>query len=110
MTVTIGQLREQIKIQKFTEIIDAGGGRARTWADFVTVHANVKPVKGREGNDAGRLASLQTFLVTIRYRADFDTTARILWGTRYLNIRSVENRDERKRFMTLECEEGVQND
>lgn len=105
----LGSLRERVTIQTFTDTSDGGGGSTRTWTNLATVWANVKPVRGRETQDTGRLASLQTYLVTIRYRTGFDTTARLLWGSKYLNIRSLENRDERKKFWTMECEEGVNN-
>lgn len=108
----LGSLRERVTIQTFTDTSDGGGGSTRTWTNLATVWANVKPVQRRSNQeqvDAGRLASLQLYLVTIRYRTGFDTTARLLWGSKYLNIRSLENRDERKKFWTMECEEGVNN-
>lgn len=104
-----GRLRERVTIQTFTEASDGGGGVTRTWSNLATVWAEVKPVRGSESKDGGRLAGLQTYLVTIRHRTGFDTSARLLWGSKYLNIRTMENRDMRKEFWTMECEEGVNN-
>lgn len=108
----LGNLRERVTIQTFTESSDGGGGSTRTWSNLATVWAEVKPVSrvaDRERVDTGRLATIQTYLVTIRHRTGFDTSARLLWGSKYLNIRSIENRDLRKRFLVLECQEGVNN-
>lgn len=104
-----GGLRERITIEAKTLVTDAGGGGAATWSTVATVSAQVTPVKGREGEDAGRLAAMQTFLVVIRYRNDVGPLNRIQWRGRTLNIRSAEDREERRQWLTMECEEGVQN-
>lgn len=104
-----GSLRERVTIQSATEAADGYGGNTVTWATLATVWAQVTPVKGREAEDVGRLAGLQTYLVTIRHRTDVGLDDRVVWGSKTLNIRSLTNRDEHKHWLVMECEEGVQN-
>lgn len=106
-------MRERVTIQTFTEVDDGAGGCDETWSNLVTkVAARVQPVRGREDDVAGRQSGVQTYLVTMRYRTGFDETARIYVDSGFaqgetLNIRSIENRDEKRRFLTMECESGV---
>lgn len=103
-----GDLRERITIQTAAAVTNAGGGRTNPWSTLATTWARVQPVKGGENEDAGRLAGLQTYLVTIRDRT-ISLSNRIVWRGKTLNIRSITNRDERQHWLTMECEEGVQN-
>lgn len=106
----IGMLNERVTIQRYTESRDDLGGVTRTWGDLRSCAARVRPVKGREADDAGRLAAIETYLVDIRWWQGITPRDRLVWRGRVLNIRSVENRDERRRFLTMECEAGVVSD
>lgn len=109
----IGAMRERITLQREDRVSDGAGGSVPTWYDLATVFARVQPASGRESFASGRerFASQQlqngiTHKVTIRHRDDISGATRILWGTRYLNIRSILNLDERNRYFTIEADEG----
>jgi len=97
-------VRERVAIQTISLADDGYGGKTETLSTLATVWAKVSPVKGREVEKSGRMESVETYLVMIRYRADVTTAHRILWSGKLLNIRSVQNRDEKRQFLTLECE------
>lgn len=101
---------ERITIQRATSATDAYGGPIRTWADLRTCWARVQPVRGREDTPEGNLASVQVYLVVIRNYSGLTTGDRIVWGSTTLNIRSIENRDERGRYLTMECQAGVNSE
>jgi len=104
---TVALLRERVDIESAASVSDGAGGQTITWsAEHSSVPAMVRPVKGREGESLGRETSIQTYLVTVRHGYTVTTRHRLLWGSTYLNIRSVENRDLRNRFLTMECEVG----
>lgn len=106
----IGGFRERITFEVEEGTADGGGGSTAAWGNIPTtptVWAEVKPVRGSESVDAGHLASKQTYLVTIRYRSDITTKMRINWKGVYMNIRSVQNRDMKKKYLSIEAETGV---
>jgi SPP1 family predicted phage head-tail adaptor len=105
--LTAGDMRERVVVQSMTTVADGGGGLTETWATFQTLWARVAPVSGREVEASGRLTSVETYLIYIRYRTDILTGMRIIWNGKTLNIRSVDNRDEHREFLTMECESGI---
>lgn len=105
----LSKMRERVTIQENSTTPDGYGGAQDGWANIAStpiVSADVMPVKGREGDDAGRLASVQAYLVTIRYRSDVTPANRLLWGSVELNIRSVTNRDQKRKYITIEADSG----
>ena len=107
VATTVELLRERVDIESATAVSDGAGGQTITWAaTHSAVPAMVRPVRGRENETLGRETTIQTYLVTMRHGYTVATTDRLLWGSTYLNIRSVENRDMRNRFLALECEVG----
>jgi SPP1 family predicted phage head-tail adaptor len=108
----IGQMRHRIAIKSRTSVKDDTGGDTFTNTTTTTVWAKITPVRGREGQDAGRLAAIQTYLIKI-YDTTIDTSYFLTWGTKNLQIRSVEDRwqqdgDTFGQFLTLECDDGSQ--
>jgi len=102
-----GTMRERITIQSETASADGQGGSTSGWTTFSTVWARVQPLRGREQREALQVQDEQVYQVTVRYLAGVTPKMRILWGARTLNIRSVVNADERKRFLEMVAEEGV---
>ena len=102
----IGAMRERITFQSVTETVDTAGGFTDTWAAVDTVWARVTPVKGNETETGAQVTAVQTYLVEIRHRTGLTTKMRILWGAKTLNIRRIENRDERTRRLMIEAVEG----
>ena len=98
-----GQMRERVTIQKRAQTVDTFGEVSTQWAAHATVWAEVKPVRAREGDDQMQVATAETFLITIRYRADVKPLDRITWRERTLNIRTAENRDMRQQWLSMEC-------
>lgn len=104
----IGKMDERVSIQESSEA-DDGYGVTLTWANIATdptVWAEVKPVKGREYEDRGRLATMETYLVRIRYRTDVTTANKLVWGSKELDIRHVADREMKGQYLWLECEHG----
>ena len=105
--MTAGALRERITIQSEASTPDGGGGFTAGWVDVVTVFASVSPQRGGEALEAMQVRDTQLYDVVIRYRTDITSKQRVIWGSRIFNIRAVMNKDERDKYLTLVCEEGV---
>ena len=107
-----GGMRERVTFQEETEASDGGGGYTMTWGNISTnptMWARVQPVRGGEAVEVGRLAALQMYLVTVRHRTDLNTGMRIVWGSKTMNIRTITNRDEKRKFLTIEAQDGAAN-
>ena len=105
--MSAGRLRERLIIQSESSTPDGGGGYAVSWVNVVTAWGSVKPQRGGESLDAMQVRDTVLYDVTIRYRTGVIPKQRIAWGSRIFNIRAVMNKDERERYLTLVCEEGV---
>ena len=111
--MNVGNMRERVAIKGYTTVKSATGAEINTETTIAAVWASVTPIRGRESQDVGRLAALQTYLVKIHYRTDVDTSNFIVWGAKSMQIRSVTDRWEKdkgtpEQFLTLECEHGAQ--
>lgn len=102
-----GELRHSVVIESRTLAADSYGGRTETWATFATVWASVEPLSGSEQWRAQQAQSSVSHKVTIRYLSGVDAKMRVKFGTRYLNIGSVRNVEERNRELELLCTEAT---
>ena len=100
-----GNLRHRITIQAPTEASDGIGGMTTTWSTFKTVWAAIWPLKGAEYIATAQTTSEITHKVRIRYLSGVTPKHRIKWGTKYIDIESVINPDERNIYYEMMCKE-----
>lgn len=106
-----GDLREEIELQALVTVSDGAGGTMQSWEVVATSPARIKVLKAGETVMAGRLASTQTLVVTIRNQpalADAATTWK-LRNTRTDKTYSIKaiTPDERGAFVDILAETGV---
>lgn len=105
-----GQLTERIRIETPQRVADGYGGETETWTTTATVWAEVKAVRGREPEEAGKPEMSVTYLITIRRRSDLTAADRIVWttnGNTELNLREIRDQGPRHEWLTLVAESGV---
>lgn len=105
-----GKLDQRITLQANTTVSDGGGGQIDGWADFASspaVWANVLPLAGGEGSDAGGTNANGRYLVTIRNRSDISEADRMVWDGSGYNIRNVRREGVRAMYLKFEAERGV---
>lgn len=107
MTDNIGQLDQQITIERPTRVSDGAGGFTETWAALETVWADVFPEGGTERNEDGAFNATGTFRFVIRFIDGLTERDRILWGGEYYNIRQVARRGGREMYLNLRAERGA---
>jgi SPP1 family predicted phage head-tail adaptor len=101
-----GLLRQRVTIQSMTAGTDGQGGTTKTFATLASsVPAAVLPLSGIENVAAGKQTSELRTKVTIRYRSDIGVAQRIVWGSRTLEIGSIQDPDGRRRSLDLLCAE-----
>lgn len=86
---------------------DASGGADVRFALVAEVWGEVRSISGDERLDADRLSGRATHIVAIRYRDGLSPDQRFRFGSRVLAIRSVVDRDCRRRHLDCRCEEIV---
>lgn len=80
-----GDLNRRITIQRRVAN-EVKGENKYTFADFATVHANMRPLRGREFFAAAQYQAELTTKFTIRYRTDVDETMRISYRGEFFDI------------------------
>lgn len=102
----IGQLRQRITIKDMTAGTDGQGGTTRTPTTLVSsLPAKVEPLSGAEAVQDAQMTSTLRTKVTIRWRDDISVTQRIVWGSRTLEIGTVQDPDGRRDQLELLCSE-----
>ena len=103
-----GKLRHYITLQSPAQVVDDYGGVTETWTSQYKCYAEIDPPKGREYFAAGQKQSEITTRVRIRYYSSVDHDWRVKWGTRYFDINSIVDTDERHVEQIMMCTESVQ--
>lgn len=110
---TIANLRHQITIEQPVNTPDGAGGFTRAWQTFLSGWAEIAPKTASQRFFAQKLEHIVTHTITLRYRQgltitnDMRVNYTIGSTTRYFQIHGIFNVDERNRFTTLLCQEGV---
>lgn len=102
-----GMLDQQVSLQHRTLTDDGAGGATEAWTEYAAVWALVRPMSGRERENAMRNEATSNYLVVVRYRSDILERDRITWRGTNLNVRFVKDAGPRPLFLEIEVERGV---
>lgn len=106
-----GRLRHSVTIQKLQEGSPdqtAEGADDVDWtAHLSNIAAEVEPLSGRELFAAQEWHSEVTTRIRIRYRSTITAAMRVVFGSRYYNIRHIIDPLERHEELHLLCTVGV---
>lgn len=102
-----GQLRHRVQLQSKAKTPDGAGGNAVAWNTYATVWGNVVPKNVSEGMEEQRVRAKTQYTLTLRYMTGITAEHRVLYDGRAMQIRGIQNKDERKRELTLDLEDGV---
>lgn len=114
-----GDLRRRILIQIQATTQDTFGQQQTAWSDWLTnVPADIQALSGRELISAQALNAEVTHLIVIRYHPLLADPVKVAamraiyvnaGVTRYFNVKSAINVDERNREINLMAAEGLNN-
>lgn len=106
-----GKLRQKVTIQTLASASpqqDATGAPDQSWTAHLTdIWAAVEPLTARELLAAQEFHAEVTTRIRIRYRSGITHLMRVVFGTRYYDIKAVIDREEANRELELLCTEGV---
>jgi len=103
----IGKLRKKIVIERNTNTTPDSNGQVKpNWETLFTRYAYIRPLKGREYEQAHQMKSIETHEIGLRY-VDITPRDRFRYGTRIFNIESVLNIDEKDRELICRCKEEI---
>lgn len=102
-----GDLRHRLTLQQAVRTDDGGGGASETWQTLAVLWAAVEPAGGSESVRAEKLEGRITHHVTLRWRHGVTPSMRFLFGTRVLEIDSVFDPAEERRWLVCKCVERV---
>lgn len=100
-----GTLRHLVELQSPSLAQNAYGEPIESWTTYAAVWAAIRPLSAVETPQAPQATPIATHQVTLRYTTGVTSGHRIKFGTRYLNVESVLNTDERNRELLLQCRE-----
>ena len=100
-----GKLRERVTIQRPATTADPAWGPSAGWADVCEVWAEVLYGEGTERPSARSVQATGAFTVRIRYRPGINSTMRVVWGGRNLDIVGVGDPTGRRRELRIDCRE-----
>lgn len=100
-----GSLRHRVTIESPTETQDEYGAVSLTWSTVAVVYAEIVPLTGREKIHAEQQSSDLSHRVTVRYLSGVTPRMRVLFGARVLEVSSVRDIDERRRWTEMLCRE-----
>ncbi|AOY76915.1 phage head closure protein [Clostridium formicaceticum] len=111
--MNVGKLNKRIKFLKFEKVQDGAGGfldnweTEEGWKEIASVWANIRPLKGREFEQAQQGQAEVTHKVIIRYRKDIDKSMIIKLNNRRFDISYIMNIDEENKYLELQCLESI---
>ncbi|MGC7561340.1 phage head closure protein [Pasteurella sp. PK-2025] len=105
--MNIGKLRHRITLQKQVNTLNEYGAAVTKWGNVATIWAEIKPLAGREYFSAQQVQSEITTQIFIRYLPGVLPTMRVKFGSRFFEIISVINANERNIYLQLMCKEKI---
>lgn len=101
----VGRLNKRITFLTFQDGLDEMGQDTKRKVPFCSVWATVKPLRGREQEEAGRIQPQTAYTVTIRYRKGITPDMLIRYAGKTLEIESVIDVEEAHYMLELQCVE-----
>ncbi len=107
--LSAGKLTQRVTVQYVAsqEVAEETGQRTDVFSDLCTVWAEVLGKGGSETRKGEQQVAQYTHKVTIRYRTDIDSSMRIIWGSRTLEIDNADDEDGRREDLVILCIETV---
>ena len=106
MALDPGRLRERITVQHATETRNALGETTQAWAIYAERWASVDGISAREFLTSGQQQTEITHRVRMRYLDGLNSTMRVMWRDRILEIVSCLEHANRSEHELL-CTERV---
>ncbi len=102
----IGDFRHMINFEAQTKTPDNMGGFSTSWKTVASsIAAAIWPVSAKEVIQAAQPVMIASHRIKIRYRANIKNSYRIKFGSRYFNIVSIINVNEKNEMLDILAKE-----
>lgn len=99
-----GELGHRIDLLRPERSQDSSGDPVTTWATAArNVAAKVRPIGGREYQQARQTVAATTYEITIRWRTDIESDWRVRWMGRLLDIEAIPPTEGRRDALRVMC-------
>ena len=113
--MAVGKMQHRLALQVPSRTDDGGGSGRVTFSTIATVFGRIEAKGGGERFFGDQNEGRTTHLITIRFRRGLTIKHRIVYQftsenvlyTRTFNIKRIENKGERDKYLEILCEEGV---
>jgi len=103
--IKAGQLRHRVQIQRNTSTTANSYGQVLpNWETIATRWASIEYVRGNEYDYSREMQGRNILTVKLRY-TDLTIKDRFLFGSRVLEIASIDNTNERNKELLAKCVE-----
>lgn len=103
----IGHLNKRIILQCPTRTSDGMGSFTTVWAEDSKVWAAIWPTSAKEQIQSMKETLTVSHRIRIRYKSSVLSSWRVKFGSRYFNIVSLVNPEERNEWLDIMCKEAV---
>lgn len=104
-----GPMRRRCAFKQKTRTSNGAGGFTFTWPTLTTVWGQLKPIRGTEREDNGRIEANVEAELKVRSSATLRTVNEddqvTISGEDY-NIRAITNPDQRNKYLLMQLERG----
>lgn len=104
----VGHLNTEIIVQKPMLESDGQGGYLPTeWVEYFRFWAKVEWTGGSEKEQGGKVTAYSNAKIEAVYDSRLDETMRLVFNGQTLNIRNVDDWQERHYIMDIKAEKGI---
>lgn len=103
----VGQLNKRVTLQYPVRTSDGMGGFTTVWTDSLKVWSAIWPTSASEQVKSLKETMTISHRIRIRYKSGVLSSWRVKFGSRYFNIVSLVNPEERREWLDLICKEAV---
>ena len=101
-----GKLRHRVNIQQQVTTQDSYGEAVNTWTDiYSSISASIEPISGKEFFSGEKYNMEISHKIRIRYKSGIYPKQRVKFGSRYFDIETIINWQERNIEQQLMCKE-----
>ncbi len=102
---SIGALRHRVTLEAPVDVFDDVGGFTRDFAPVIRLWARIETQGAHQDFVEQRSEQVRPAVVVIRWRNDVASDMRFDFRGRKLLVKGVADADERRRFLSCQCEE-----
>ena len=112
--MSIGKMRQNLQIQRYTKTPDGGGGSTVVYNKVADIFAQIMPKAAKENLFGDQMREVTSHVIMIRYRRDLTHADRLVQNhtrlgeqfSRTFAIKGIKNINNEFKYMQIAAQEG----